>query len=130
MNPVAGECWRVNWHRRSIRRQAVKTQRSTKAYTAPVRFTWDPDKAEENLRAHGVDFREAATVFDDLLSSTFPDIDHSVGERRFLIIGMSVPGRVLVVSHTETGDTVRIISARTATRRERRFYEEAESRSH
>jgi uncharacterized DUF497 family protein len=94
-----------------------------------VKFTWDPNKAAENLKAHAVDFREAATVFDDLLSATFPDIDHSVGERRFLIIGISALGRILVVSHTETGDTIRIISARSATRRERRFYEEEESKS-
>lgn len=95
-----------------------------------MKFTWDPNKAEENLKAHGVDFREAATVFDDLLSTTFPDIDHSVGERRFLIIGMSALGRILVVSHTETGDTIRMISARTATRRERRFYEADDPSSH
>jgi len=94
-----------------------------------VKFTWDPSKAEENLKAHGVDFREAATVFDDSLSTTFPDIDHSIGERRFLIIGLSALGRILVVSHTETGDTIRIISARSATRHERRFYEEDESSS-
>jgi uncharacterized DUF497 family protein len=92
-----------------------------------VKFTWDLNKAEENLMAHGVDFREAATVFADPLSTTFPDVDHSIGERRFLIIGMSALNRILVVSHTETGDTIRIISARTATRRERRFYEEEES---
>ena len=95
-----------------------------------MRFIWDPKKAEENLKTHGVDFREASTIFDDPLSTTFPDADHSVGEQRFLIIGMSVPGRVLVVSHTEKGDTIRIISARTATRRERHFYEENESSSH
>lgn len=94
-----------------------------------MKFTWDPKKADENLKVHGVDFREAATVFDDTLSTTFPDADHSVGERRFLIIGLSALGRVLVVSHTETGDTVRVISARSATRRERRFYEEDESGS-
>jgi uncharacterized protein len=92
-----------------------------------VRFGWDPKKAEENLKNHGIDFREAATVFDDPLSTTFPDTDHSVSERRFLIIGLSAPGQILVVSHTETRDTIRIISARTATRRERRFYEEDES---
>jgi uncharacterized DUF497 family protein len=91
-----------------------------------VKFTWDPKKAEENLKTHGVDFREAATVFDDPLSTTFPDPDHSVGERRFVIIGMSAPGRVLVVSHTETGDTIRILSARTTTRHEQKFYEEGE----
>ena len=89
-----------------------------------MEFTWDPKKAEENLQAHGVDFREAATVFDDPLSTTFPDVDHSVGEHRFLIISLSALGRILVVSHTETGDTIRIISARLATPRERRFYEE------
>jgi uncharacterized DUF497 family protein len=92
-----------------------------------VTFTWDPTKAEENLKKHGVDFREAATVFDDPLSMTFPDADHSISERRYLIIGMSALARILVVSHTETGDIVRIISARTATGYEQKFYEEDES---
>ena len=90
-------------------------------------FTWDPEKADENLKQHGVDFREAATGFDDPLSTTFPDIDHSVGERRFLIIGLSALSRILVVSHTESGDTIRIISARAATRHEQKFYEENDS---
>ena len=91
-------------------------------------FTWDPKKAEGNLKKHGVDFREAATVFDDILSTTFPDADHSVDEQRFLIIGTSARGRILVVAHAEaTANTTRIISARTATRRERTFYEEDES---
>ena len=72
-----------------------------------MNFTWDPKKAAENLKKHGVDFREAATVFDDPLSTTFPDPDHSAGERRFLIVGNSAPGRILVVSHTESGDTIR-----------------------
>jgi hypothetical protein len=90
-----------------------------------VTFTWDPKKAEANLKKHGVDFREAATVFDDTLSVAFPDADHSMGERRFLILGVSALGRVLVVSYTEvTAQTIRIISARTATRHERTFYEE------
>ena len=88
-------------------------------------FTWDPKKAEANSKRHGVDFREAATVFDDPLSVAFPDPDHSVGEFRFLMIGMSALGRVLVVSYTEVGaDLIRIISARTATGPERKFYEE------
>lgn len=92
-------------------------------------FTWDPNKAEANLKKHGVNFREAATAFDDTLSMTFPDDDHSAGERRFLIIGMSARGRILVVSYTEVAaDTIRIISARTATRHERTFYEENESK--
>ena len=90
-------------------------------------FTWDPKKAEENRKKHQVDFREAATVFDDWLSTTFPDDDHSSGERRFLIIGMSALSRILVVSYTENGNTIRIISARLATQHERRFYEENES---
>lgn len=63
-------------------------------------------------------------MFDDLLSTTFPDADHSTSERRFLIIGASVHGRVLVVAYTEQAETVRIVSARSATRRERIFYEE------
>ena len=71
-----------------------------------MNFTWDPAKAEENLKKHHVDFREAATVFDDPLSTTFPDDDHSLGERRFLIIGGSALNRILVVSHTENGDTI------------------------
>jgi uncharacterized DUF497 family protein len=90
-----------------------------------VTFTWNPRKAEANLKKHDVDFREAATVFDDPMSVAFPDPEHSVGEARFLIIGMSALGRVLVVSYTEVaGDIIRIISARTATTRERKFYEE------
>ena len=88
-------------------------------------FVWDPKKAEANRRKHGVEFREAATVFNDPLSVAFPDPDHSVGEARFLIIGMSALGRVLVLSYTEVAaDMIRIISARTATVSERRFYEE------
>jgi uncharacterized protein len=89
-----------------------------------VIFIWDPDKASANFRRHGVDFREAATVFDDPLSTTFPDSDHSTSEQRFLTIGLSAPGRMLVVAHTEQGQTIRIISARAVTRRERKFYEE------
>ena len=115
------------WCHPVIRRYAAWAQRSDKTYTDPLTFAWDPQKAEENLRKHGVDFREAATVFDDSLSTTFPDDDHSSGERRFLIIGLSAFGRILVVSHTENGDKIRIISARAATRRERKFYEENES---
>jgi hypothetical protein len=94
-----------------------------------VVFTWDPEKAAANLKKHGVDFREAATVFDDLLSTTFPDGDHSTSEQRFLTIGMSAPGRLLVVAHTEESETIRIISARPVTRRERTFYEEDDSQS-
>lgn len=87
-------------------------------------FAWDPGKAAANLGKHDVNFREAATVFDDPFSTTFPDVDHSTSERRFVIVGASAPGRMLVVAYTEQGQTVRIISARLATRRERIFYEE------
>ena len=87
-------------------------------------FTWEPKKAVANLRKHGVNFHDAATVLNDSLSTTFPDPDHSVHELRFLTVGMSHRKRVLVVAHSEEGETVRIISARRATRHERRFYEE------
>jgi uncharacterized protein len=89
-----------------------------------VVFTWDPKKAATNLRKHLVDFHEAATVLNDPLSTTFPDPDHSSHELRFLTVGISRRKRVLVVAHTEEAETVRIISARQATRHERRFYEE------
>lgn len=89
-------------------------------------FRWDTRKAASNLRKHGIDFREAATVFDDPLSTTFPDQDHSENEHRFLTIGQSVRERILVIAHTEESDTIRIISARLATRREQSFYEETQ----
>jgi uncharacterized DUF497 family protein len=90
-----------------------------------VIFVWDSGKASANLEKHGVDFREAATVFDDPRSTTYPDVDHSTLERRFVTIGASAPRRVLVVAYTEQDEAIRIISARPATRRERRFYEES-----
>ena len=88
-------------------------------------FDWDDDKAETNLSKHGVSFLEAATVFEDNYSITFSDPDHSVSEDRLVIIGHSQRGRLLFVSHTDTNDQVRIISAREATRRERKVYENA-----
>jgi uncharacterized DUF497 family protein len=87
-------------------------------------FDWDPDKAAENLRRHRVSFEEAATIFRDPLSQTFPDPEHSEGEERYLDIGHSERGRLLIVSYTERQGQVRIISARLATRKERRSYEE------
>lgn len=86
-------------------------------------ITWDPDKAAANLDKHGVDLQEAATVFTDPLSTTFPSEDHSESEARFLTIGESTKGELLVVAHTEDDDIIRIISARLSTRQERRFYE-------
>lgn len=96
----------------------------TVALYCVVIFKWDPAKAAANARKHGVDFREAASVLSDSLSTTFPDVDHSEEERRFVTVGVSSKQRLLVVSHTEEGQTLRIISARRATRRERRFHEE------
>jgi hypothetical protein len=87
-------------------------------------FEWDPDKAASNLTKHGVAFAEAATVFGDPLAITYYDPDHSDEEERFLTFGESSEGRLLVVSHTDREDRIRIISARMATGRERKIYEE------
>ena len=87
-------------------------------------FEWDPTKAKTNLKRHGVSFEEASTVFGDPHSTTIPDPLHSASEDRFVIIGLSYRLRTLVVVHTEKGNIVRIISAREATRHERRTYEE------
>ena len=89
-----------------------------------MQFKWDTAKAAENLAKHAVSFEEAATVFRDTLSATGADPDHSVGEERFITFGVSTSGRLLVVAHTERGDTIRIISARPATPGERNIYEE------
>ena len=90
-----------------------------------MQFAWDEKKAATNLAKHGVSFEDAATVFGDPLSGTFDDPDHSAEERRFVIIGMSENGRMLIVAHTDEGDVVRLISAREPTRGEREFYEES-----
>jgi hypothetical protein len=87
-------------------------------------FEWDPVKAGANVRSHGVTFDEAATVFGDPLNLLMPDPDHSVDEERYLLLGMSSRRRVLVVAFAERPPRTRLISARRATRRERRRYEE------
>ena len=89
-----------------------------------LRFTWDPRKAAANARKHRVSFVEASTVFGDPLSATVPDPDHSQGEHRFLVMGLTRLGRLVVVAHVEEGDEIRVINARPATRRERKAYEE------
>jgi uncharacterized DUF497 family protein len=89
-----------------------------------VIIEWDPAKAASNRRKHGVDFGEAVTALEDPLSTTYPDPDHSFDEHRFITIGVSATGRVLVVAHADRRTAVRIISARMATPRERRFHEE------
>ena len=86
-------------------------------------FEWDPAKAASNLQKHGVSFAEAATVFFDPLSITVADPLHSVGEQRFVIIGLSYQQRQLVVVHSDRGDRIRIIGARLATPSERKNYE-------
>ncbi len=88
-----------------------------------MHFEWDRDKAENNRQKHGVSFEEASTVFFDSLSVTGRDPDHSHGERRYVIFGRSSAGRLLAVAHTERSDRIRIISAREATRAERKLYE-------
>jgi uncharacterized DUF497 family protein len=87
-------------------------------------FTWDPGKAAANLTKHGVSFDDASTVFRNPLAKLLPDPTHSDQEQRSLAIGHSAAGRLLLVVFTETDDKVRIISARDASARERREYEE------
>jgi uncharacterized DUF497 family protein len=87
-------------------------------------FEWDDAKAEANERKHGISFAEAMTVFADDLSLTGCDPDHSDGEDRYLTMGLSAAGRLLIVSHTDQGDKIRIISAREASRGERKDYED------
>ena len=86
-------------------------------------FEWDPKKAASNLREHGISFDEATTVFGDILAMNMPDPDHSEGEQRFLVLGMSGASRLVVVSYAERPPRTRIISARLAASHERRKYE-------
>ena len=87
-------------------------------------FEWDDAKSEANERKHGVSFTEAVTVFGDPLALTGFDPGHSDDEDRYITMGTSATGRLLIVSHTDRGDKVRLISAREASRRERRDYED------
>jgi uncharacterized DUF497 family protein len=89
-----------------------------------VRFEWNALKAAANLRKHGVSFDEAASVFFDPLSATGDDPDHSLDESRFVTFGTSSSGRLLVVAHAQHDDAIRLITARLATRAERKLYEE------
>lgn len=93
----------------------------------PIKFEWDPRKARQNLRKHGIDFDEATTVFADIFSITIPDPDHSEDEERWVTVGLSNRQRLLVVVHTEEEETIRIISVRAADRVERRKYEKGDS---
>jgi len=89
-----------------------------------VEFQWDRGKARSNLRKHGVSFDEAASVFFDPLAVSGNDPDHSIDESHYVTFGLSSRGRLLTVIHTVRGDAIRIISARRATRTERKLYEE------
>lgn len=88
-----------------------------------MQFEWDSEKARRNLLKHRISFDEAVTVFYDPLAATVDDPDHSIGERRWLTIGHSARGRLLLVAHTDRETTLRIISARRATAGERKRHE-------
>ena len=92
-------------------------------------FEWDPSKAKGNIKIHGISFDEASTAFADTLSLAIYDPLHSEEEDRFILIGNSHKNRLLVIVHTERGENVRIISARKATKKERKQYEENAKRS-
>lgn len=92
-----------------------------------MNFLWDTRKATSNLKKHEVSFEEASTVFLDTLSITGADPDHSQSEERWLTFGVSKQGTFMVVSHTDEGDNIRIISARRGVKRERKLYEESQN---
>ena len=87
-------------------------------------FEWDPEKADSNIQKHGVSFDEASTVFGDPLSLLMPDPDHSADEERYVVLGVSAQQQLLVVAFAERPPNTRLISARRATRAERKRYEE------
>lgn len=88
-------------------------------------FEWNENKARSNIEKHGLSFEEAATAFGDPLSLAIEDPEHSADESRFVLLGTTLRNKLVVVVHAERGDTIRIISARLATRAERRAYEHA-----
>ena len=93
-----------------------------------MEFEWDPEKAAVNVKKHGVEFAEAMTIFGDPLELTIADPDHSEDEPRFLSIGLSAGGRLLVVAYTERTGRMRIINAREASSQERKNYESTSPR--
>jgi uncharacterized DUF497 family protein len=90
---------------------------------SPLVFEWNDEKAKRNAAKHGVDFEEALTIFNDPRSLTFDDVDHSDDEPRYLCLGVSGQGRLLIAAFTETDEVYRLISCRKATARERKAYE-------
>ena len=89
-----------------------------------MKIEWDPEKAKSNLKKHGISFEEAATALSDPMAATGADPDHSITEERYVTFGVSEKGRLVVVSHTEKDETIRIISARKASKGEKELYEE------
>lgn len=89
-----------------------------------MKIEWDPRKAKSNFEKHGVSFEEGATALSDPMAATGADPDHSITEQRYVTFGVSEKGRLVAVSHTEKGEIIRIISARKASKGERKFYEE------
>ena len=108
----------------SVRHLSLSHGVSAGCYTTLVDLEWDEAKAAANFEKHGVSFADAATVFGDPLYVDFYDPDHSSEEHRYLIIGISQDGRLLIVSYTERDNVVRLISAREVTPTERKAYEE------
>jgi len=94
----------------------------------PLTFEWDQNKSRKNERDHGISFEEAKTIFNDPFAITIDDPDHSNGEYRFIDIGFSLRGEVLVVWYTERSQNIRIIGCRKATRSERKKYEERDAK--
>jgi uncharacterized DUF497 family protein len=94
--------------------------------TVELDFEWDAAKAERNAEKHCVSFEEAASVFDDPMFITFVDDEHSIDEERYITIGLSSRGRLLMLAHADRKDRTRIISARRATKKEEQFYAEAD----
>ena len=86
-------------------------------------FEWDEEKANSNLKKHKISFEEGKTILDDPFLLTFPDLEHSEFEERYINIGTSVRGRILILIHTERGENIRIINCRKATSTERKAYE-------
>jgi uncharacterized DUF497 family protein len=90
-----------------------------------IEFEWDDVKAESNLKKHGVSFEEGATIFNDPKIATVFDPDHSEDEDRYISIGTSIQGSLLVIIHTEREERIRLISCRKATNAERKAYEKS-----
>ena len=92
-------------------------------------FRWDQRKAKTNLTKHGISFEEASSAFGDPLSITIEDVDHSYGENRYILLGETLEHDLVIVAHTDMNGEIRIISARLATRQERRSYETGKTKS-